>query len=319
MQKSFFKDIRRRIIPYLKEAESEVVVAMAWFTSGELFQALMDCRKRGVRVELILLESEINFMYYAPDFNRLIEAGGVVRIACVANGFMHHKFCVIDNRVVITGSYNWTYYAETRNLENIVISDDPSLVESYRAAFRHLAEDVEKVHESPRLEWDQLEACQNMDFDSLNYEIEMIAREHNLPRKTVVKSNTTITVESRPMQPVSRYDVGISVDNGNLLVLIPSGSPLPYVSEKKHFYNYNDQREGINCTVACECSDGAIWTVAERDITEVTSSRDDFELNIEVQFNLMPNGDLLAEVRCAETSKVMSVKTTNLDLVGYED
>lgn len=318
MQRSYFKDIRNRILPYLREAKEEIVVAMAWFTSIELFKALLDCRERGVRVEVVLLESEINFMYYAPDFNRLIEAGGLLRIARVENGFMHHKFCVVDGKIVITGSYNWTYYAETRNIENIVISDDPSLVKSYREEFSSLAKVIDAVQDSPRLEWEQIETCQNVDFENLNYEIETIARERNLPRKTVVKSNTTVTVETRPLNPVSRYDIGICVDD-DIEVVIPSGATLPFLSEKMCFYSYRENRDAVSCIVVCQNANGERWYMAERKITQITAGRQDFSLTIELQFTLTTAGDLVAEIKCLETSKVMSFKTENPDFIGYEE
>lgn len=94
---------------------------MAWFTSGELFQELLNCLERKVKVDLVLLDNAINYMDYAPDFNLFINAGGKLRIADFRIGFMHHKFCVIDSKVAITGSYNWTYYAETRNVENMFL------------------------------------------------------------------------------------------------------------------------------------------------------------------------------------------------------
>ena len=118
MEQAYFKNIKREIIPYLNDAKQEVVVAMAWFTSDDLFQALIDCLGRNVSVELVLLDNASNFMYYAPDFNEFIKAGGILHIAKPEYRFMHHKFCVIDKKVVVTGSYNWTYYAETRNIEN---------------------------------------------------------------------------------------------------------------------------------------------------------------------------------------------------------
>lgn len=37
---------------------------------------------------------------------------------------MHRKYCVIDNHVVISGSYNWTDNAAERNDENILIVKD---------------------------------------------------------------------------------------------------------------------------------------------------------------------------------------------------
>lgn len=72
MQEAYFDNIRSRIIPLLRNAYKEVIIAMAWFTSQELFSELIECLKRGVRVELILLDSPINFMEYAPDFNELV-------------------------------------------------------------------------------------------------------------------------------------------------------------------------------------------------------------------------------------------------------
>lgn len=41
---------------------------------------------------------------------------------------MHHKFAVIDGRVVLNGSFNWTRQAVLYNQENVVISDNPIMV-----------------------------------------------------------------------------------------------------------------------------------------------------------------------------------------------
>ena len=121
MELACFSEIRNKIIPFLNNATDKIQVAMAWFTSSELFGALLDALNRNVDVELVLLDNAINYMDYAPDFNELIKLGGKLRIAGADIGFMHHKFCVIDDKIAITGSYNWTYYAETRNVENIII------------------------------------------------------------------------------------------------------------------------------------------------------------------------------------------------------
>ena len=51
---------------------------------------------------------------------------------------MHHKFCVIDHDLVITGSYNWSYKAEN-NFENIIVtSDDSSLAQQFIKEFNEL-------------------------------------------------------------------------------------------------------------------------------------------------------------------------------------
>jgi phosphatidylserine/phosphatidylglycerophosphate/cardiolipin synthase-like enzyme len=51
---------------------------------------------------------------------------------------MHHKFCVIDNQVVLTGSYNWTTNAETRNDENVTVQKDPESATKYSLEFNKL-------------------------------------------------------------------------------------------------------------------------------------------------------------------------------------
>ena len=51
---------------------------------------------------------------------------------------MHDKFCVIDNQLVITGSYNWSDNAEFKNDENITIEKDPNQASSFSEEFRRL-------------------------------------------------------------------------------------------------------------------------------------------------------------------------------------
>ena len=48
---------------------------------------------------------------------------------------MHHKFAVIDGRIVLNGSFNWTRQAVLYNQENVVISDNPVLVSARRTGW----------------------------------------------------------------------------------------------------------------------------------------------------------------------------------------
>lgn len=41
---------------------------------------------------------------------------------------MHHKFAVIDGRLLVNGSFNWTRQAVLYNQENCVVTDNPQLV-----------------------------------------------------------------------------------------------------------------------------------------------------------------------------------------------
>jgi len=68
------------------------------------------------------------------DFNRL-KQGGVDVLEDGNCYILHHKVIVIDERTVITGSYNFTGSAEKDNDENLVIVDDPNLARAYLQEF----------------------------------------------------------------------------------------------------------------------------------------------------------------------------------------
>lgn len=322
MEKAFFNNIRNEIMPLMSHAKVSVNIAMAWFTCNELFQALLNCLERGVKVELVLLDNATNFMYYAPDFNQLIDAGGILRIASPENGFMHHKFCIIDDKIVITGSYNWTYYAETRNIENIIISDNKEVILQYINEFKSLVNQTPRATESPRLDWEHVEMCRDINFDELNFEIENIAKIRNLPERKVVKSSTTVTIEDRPLNPISKYDIGLRAttkgDNSSMTTIIPKGSKLPFTSKEYDFYNYDDHRNKVMCTVLYD-NNGYKKLITEKAITDITSGRSDWELTIRVQYTLVQSGDLFAEIRCIQTGKVINVKSSNPEFVDYEE
>lgn len=51
---------------------------------------------------------------------------------------MHDKFAILDSRLLVTGSYNWTRAADERNLENVVFLDEAGSAQDYAAAFKRL-------------------------------------------------------------------------------------------------------------------------------------------------------------------------------------
>jgi hypothetical protein len=317
MEQAFFKNIRSQILPLLDNAKDEVVIAMAWFTSGELFNGLLDCLRRNVKVELVLLDNAINFMDYAPDFNQFIKAGGALRIAKVEDGFMHHKFCIIDNQVAITGSYNWTYYAETRNIENIIITDNADTVRLYKNEFESLSRHTSKATESPRYSWDDMKS-KHVDFDELNFEIEKIAKARNLPERKVFKESAPIVeIIDTSLNPQSRYNIGLSLDEGNE-VLINEGEELPCI-KKINVYNYEDERDGVSFVLEYwNDAESQKCVLFDKPISDIIAGRSDWKLNIKIQITLDNNGYLHASITCLETGKTINLQDTNSKYVAYE-
>lgn len=136
---ALFSNIADRINTELSQAESSIYIAVAWLTNRDLFNILVDKAKSGVTVQLLLSNDEIN-QNNSLDFSRLKIGNSVAYL--VGDGksdLMHNKFCVIDRRVVITGSYNWSYKAEKNNHENIVITtDDFELADQFIAQFKQI-------------------------------------------------------------------------------------------------------------------------------------------------------------------------------------
>lgn len=55
-----------------------------------------------------------------------------------AKSKMHHKFAILDEKIALTGSYNWSDESEQDNYENLIILGEPGLVHAYSREFELL-------------------------------------------------------------------------------------------------------------------------------------------------------------------------------------
>lgn len=129
-----FKGIQDKILNTLEEARVSILLAMSWFTNDVLLKKLVQKQNAGVDVKVIIFDDGINEKY-GVDMTPL---NAVRKIKGSRGGVMHDKFCIIDNQVVITGSYNWTKNAETRNDENVTIQRDPKSATDFSVKFIEL-------------------------------------------------------------------------------------------------------------------------------------------------------------------------------------
>src|SRR5204862_400025 len=85
-------------------------------------------------VQICLIKDDINFHRNSLPFEKFTLADG--KLFTISDDKMHHKFCVIDESIVITGSYNWTYRAAKLKDENIiVVAGDLDLVQKFKDEF----------------------------------------------------------------------------------------------------------------------------------------------------------------------------------------
>lgn len=92
-------------------ARSEVLVQAYSFTAKPLCDALIEARKRGVHVTILLDKS--NEVERYSDLHIFLEAG-LEPLIDAAHAIAHNKVMVIDSSVVITGSFNFTKAAENQ-------------------------------------------------------------------------------------------------------------------------------------------------------------------------------------------------------------
>jgi hypothetical protein len=135
--KATFRQISRQITEELATADKSLCIAVAWFTNETIFEILLDKIRKGVDVELIVNNDHINNRQEGLDFNEFIKVGGKFYFADNSR-LMHHKFVIIDSCKLISGSYNWTYNAEYRNNENIVLTDNSTTIEQFSKEFNFL-------------------------------------------------------------------------------------------------------------------------------------------------------------------------------------
>lgn len=133
---SLYDDPELIIIKNIDNAKEFINIAMYAFTDIEISQAILKAKDRGVDIKIYLDRSQVNAKY---GKSRYFVNNGIEDIRISSNNYiMHNKFAVIDNKIVITGSYNWTASAGERNDENLLVIDDKNIIEKYQNQFNNL-------------------------------------------------------------------------------------------------------------------------------------------------------------------------------------
>lgn len=139
---AYFSDIRDIILRDIRNASKSISIAVAWFTNHEIFDELIKKLNQGIRVQLIILNDDINLSGQSLDFQRFVDSKGSLWIASAEHP-MHHKFCIIDDSILITGSYNYTYLADRINHENVVRFEGVSdIIAEFQEEFQSLSSET---------------------------------------------------------------------------------------------------------------------------------------------------------------------------------
>ncbi|XP_042719999.1 mitochondrial cardiolipin hydrolase [Lagopus leucura] len=127
-----------RLLRRLLAARRSLELCLFAFSSPELGRAVCVLHRRGVRVRVVT-----DSQYMALKGSQI----GVLRLLGIQVrhnqdvAFMHHKFAIVDKKLLITGSLNWTMEAIHSNQENVVIMEDMEYVQPFLDEFERIWEE----------------------------------------------------------------------------------------------------------------------------------------------------------------------------------
>jgi len=119
------------ILSEIDGARTTIRLQMYSLTLQEIEHALIRAKHRGVDVRLIVDRGQ--FDQDRNDSVRVagLASAGIPLLVDTVAGLMHNKVMVIDSQTVLTGSFNYTWGAEHRNAENLLVLHDPALAAEY--------------------------------------------------------------------------------------------------------------------------------------------------------------------------------------------
>lgn len=133
--------IRRAIINEIKNAKKSIKFMVFSFTQKDIGEALVEKAKEKINVEGIFDTCQIDKYSIFDDLKK-------AKLNVFKDGnqaLMHEKTIIIDDNIVITGSYNFSVSAEVKNNENELVINSTELAKIYldeyerlkRASFEH--------------------------------------------------------------------------------------------------------------------------------------------------------------------------------------
>ncbi len=139
----------------LADAETTVNLALFVFTDQKIVNTLAKVHQKGATVQG-LIDSGFAYRYYSEGLDMLgvallrncqeeannqpwsspISTVGVSELA--KGDKLHHKFAVIDQKIVVTGSHNWSASANHKNDEFVLVIQNPTVAAHYEREFKQL-------------------------------------------------------------------------------------------------------------------------------------------------------------------------------------
>lgn len=130
------------LVPLLQGAQESIYFLAYSFTSNQLGEIVRRKAEEGIMIEGVMDDEQIR-SNQGTEFDPFLQTGLDVRKDGI-DGLMHHKVFVIDESIVVLGSYNFSQNAEERNDENLMIIYNPVIAGQFLLEFQRVQEQAQK-------------------------------------------------------------------------------------------------------------------------------------------------------------------------------
>lgn len=258
MEIAYFNDIRQKILTEISKSEKAIRIAVCWFTNQQLFEAICKKLKEDVLIELIIINDYINNRKDGLKFKHFIKLGGKFYFGNNDKP-MHNKYCIIDNNVLINGSYNWTYFAEHKNEENIIIHyGNEALIEAFSKDFERIKTGltiVKKVISNVIVEIPEMNFLGIQNYLAQDYLYKASETKNpSIVEKAFLLTPNNIEIQKKAVElklktkRITTIPIGEDIINDGFTVLIPTDTIVPSCGES-YFTTIKDNQLTINVTI----------------------------------------------------------------------
>ncbi|XP_071360215.1 mitochondrial cardiolipin hydrolase [Trachinotus anak] len=124
-----------RLLRHILSATSSLDLCVFAFSNMDLCRAILALHSKGVIIRVV---TDKDYAAITGSQIGILRKSGICVRCGVGSVYMHHKFVVVDHRLLVTGSLNWTLTAVQSNMENILITEEPQLVQPFIKEFHRL-------------------------------------------------------------------------------------------------------------------------------------------------------------------------------------
>lgn len=128
--------VANHIFDILESAESSIHFMAFSFTTDEFGEVIRAQAENGLTVAGVMEEQQVK-SNIGTEYD-LFKRAGLDVFLDGNEGQMHHKTMIVDEHIVITGSYNFSQSAETRNDENVVIFYNETIADFFLQEFQRV-------------------------------------------------------------------------------------------------------------------------------------------------------------------------------------